>query len=79
MEKIIHNKIQCNYCKDIIESMHRRDFKSCKCGTVCVDGGHDYIRRGYTHSKNDFTELSTFEEVEDNRLQEFFDFTSRQE
>jgi hypothetical protein len=30
-----------------------------------VDGGHDYLRRGFTHSRNDFTELSVVEECED--------------
>jgi hypothetical protein len=40
------NKIQCRKCKDIIESVHRHDFKFCKCGSVFVDGGKDYIRRG---------------------------------
>ena len=40
------NKIQCRKCKDIIESVHRHDFKFCKCKSVFVDGGKDYIRRG---------------------------------
>jgi len=40
------NKAQCNKCKDIIESVHRHDFKFCKCGSIYVDGGKDYIRRG---------------------------------
>ena len=44
MEKIKTNKIQCNFCKDIIESVHRHDFKSCFCGRVSVDGGKDYMR-----------------------------------
>lgn len=57
---IICNKIQCNKCKDIIESKTRNDFKFCKCGAVAVDGGKDYLRRlGYPE---DITELSIVEE-----------------
>ncbi len=44
MQKIIENKIKCNKCGDVIESIHRHDFKFCKCGAVAVDGGHDYLR-----------------------------------
>jgi len=33
-------------CFDIIESHHRHDFVSCKCGTIFLDGGMDYIRYG---------------------------------
>ena len=39
------NKFMCNKCGDIIESTSVHDFKFCKCGTVAVDGGHDYLRR----------------------------------
>lgn len=63
MSKIIRNMIRCNTCGDTIESTSRHDFKYCKCGRVFVDGGHDYLRRGYTDSPEDFTELS--EAVED--------------
>ena len=28
-----------------IESKTIHDFKFCKCGSVAVDGGHDYLRR----------------------------------
>lgn len=39
---IFVNKIRCNKCGDIIESISVHDFKFCKCGAVAVDGGHDY-------------------------------------
>jgi hypothetical protein len=65
MQKIIENKIRCNHCNDIIESKNRHDFKFCSCKCCYVDGGHDYLRRGFTHSRNDFTELSVVEECED--------------
>ena len=57
--KIKANKIQCRHCGDIIESRYVHDFKFCSCKAVFVDGGHDYLRRGYTNSpEEDFIELS---------------------
>ena len=41
---IIRNAIRCNICGDEIESKHRHDFVTCKCGACSVDGGHDYLR-----------------------------------
>ena len=43
--KILHNRVKCLFCKDIIESKHRHDFVTCSCGRVSVDGGKDYLRR----------------------------------
>jgi len=63
MQKIHVNKIKCNKCGDIIESTHRYDFKYCKCGTVAVDGGKDYLKRCFINSSDDFTELSECEET----------------
>lgn len=40
------NKIRCNACEDVIESTHVHDFKWCKCMSVFVDGGPEYLRRG---------------------------------
>lgn len=59
--KILSNKIQCNKCKDIIESTHIHDCKWCKCGTVAVDGGHSYLKR-CTKDMDAIVELSDFEE-----------------
>lgn len=56
--KIIENKIKCNRCGEIIESKTVHDFVSCSCGCCVVDGGHNYIRRGWKYSKKDYTELS---------------------
>ena len=39
-------KIKCLKCGDIIESMHRHDFKWCSCKSVFIDGGDDYTRCG---------------------------------
>lgn len=62
MRKIIKNAVKCNHCGDIIVSEHRHDFVRCKCGCCTVDGGHDYLKRGFVNSKEDYTELSEFEE-----------------
>ena len=56
-EIIIRNAIRCNHCGDVIESTFRHDYKTCRCGCVAVDGGHDYLRR-CCKSKQDYTELS---------------------
>jgi tRNA(Ile2) C34 agmatinyltransferase TiaS len=55
--KILTNKIKCNKCGDIIESTHRHDFKFCKCQSIAVDGGREYLRRLFTKI-SDFTEMS---------------------
>ena len=39
------NMAMCVKCQDIITSEHRQDFKWCRCRTIAVDGGLDYIRR----------------------------------
>ena len=60
-EVVVTNKLQCNDCKDIIESVHRHDFKFCKCGAIGVDGGKSYLRR--VGAIRNYTELSeTYEE-----------------
>ncbi len=43
--EIIHNKIRCLCCGDVIESIHRHDYQECSCGACAVDGGKDYLRR----------------------------------
>jgi len=55
--KIIRNRIKCNRCGQIIESVSRHDFKTCKCGSVSVDGGKDYLRRSFKE-KGDYEDLS---------------------
>lgn len=56
---ILVNKIQCKKCKDIIESKHVHDFKWCKCKSIAVDGGLEYLRR--IGNFEDIIELSEFE------------------
>ena len=55
------NKIRCKHCNDIIESRHRHDFVTCKCGAVSVDGGDSYGRRLWPSGDPD----DHFEEMED--------------
>ena len=42
---ILQNKAKCKKCGQIIESKHRNDFVWCKCKSIAVDGGKDYLRR----------------------------------
>jgi tRNA(Ile2) C34 agmatinyltransferase TiaS len=46
-EIIIRNSARCLHCGDEIESTHRHDFRSCRCGNLNVDGGQEYLRRVY--------------------------------
>lgn len=62
MKKIIVNKIMCNHCGDIIESTYIHDYKQCKCGRCSVDGGHEYLKRGF-QEQNDYKDLSEIGEV----------------
>lgn len=63
MRKIIRSAIQCKHCGDVIESTHTHDLKACSCGRVHVDGGLDYLRRGFVES-DDYVELSEYAEEE---------------
>jgi hypothetical protein len=48
MEKIIKNAARCKKCGTYLESTHRHDYRTCGCpANVMVDGGKDYIRRGW--------------------------------
>lgn len=67
MRKIIRNAIRCNHCGDVIESTYRHEYVQCSCGKVAVDGGHDYLRRSYSGNRDDYTDLSEYEEVEEKK------------
>lgn len=64
---IIHNRIRCNHCGDIIESFSVHDFKRCSCGACAVDGGHEYMRRCFKNSPEDYEDLSEFKEDKESR------------
>lgn len=60
--KILTNSIRCNHCQEILVSANRYDWQQCSCGKVFVDGGREYLRRGFATDPNtDYTELSTYE------------------
>ena len=65
MKKILVNKIKCKKCGDTIESKTTHDFKFCKCGTVAVDGGKEYLKRSFI-TPDDYEELSVFDDESSN-------------
>ena len=65
MQKITHNRIRCKHCGDVIESAHVHDFKWCSCGAVAVDGGHDYLKRSFKNSPEDYEDLSEVEHCDE--------------
>ena len=62
MRRIKVNKVRCLKCEDVIESTHRHDFVTCKCGNVSVDGGKDYLKRSAL-DEGKYEELSEGEDV----------------
>lgn len=58
MKIVSRNIIRCNLCKDEIESIHRHDFKWCKCKSVAVDGGTYYLKR--LGNLEDWTDISEY-------------------
>lgn len=70
---IKRNAIRCVHCGDVIESTYRHEFKWCSCKTVAVDGGHDYLKRCFKNSPADFEELSEWEDVAPEDLDEELD------
>ena len=63
MQRIIRNAIRCKHCGDVIESMSCHYFVVCSCGCCNIDGGRDYLRRGFRYSKEDYEELSETVEI----------------
>lgn len=55
------NAAQCHTCEDVIRSVTRHDFVTCKCGGISVDGGESYNRRLF-QTVGTWTELTTHEE-----------------
>ena len=61
--RIIHNRIRCLKCGDIIESKTVHDYVECSCGACAVDGGHDYLRRcGYKEDWQEMNEIKAEDE-----------------
>ncbi len=62
MIKITRNAIRCLKCNTVIESKHVHDFVRCPCKACFVDGGHDYLRRGFNGPQEEaFEELAEHE------------------
>lgn len=62
---ILSNKIQCNKCGDIIESLSGHDFKYCSCGSVAVDGGRNVYGMRRIGNPGDWADLSEITSEED--------------
>ena len=60
---IIHNKIKCLKCGEIIESLTVHDFRSCSCGSCSVDGGTVYLKRG--GNPEDWEDLSETKRIDE--------------
>lgn len=43
--KLLLNQAKCKLCGDVIQSTSIHDIKQCKCGSISVDGGNEYVRR----------------------------------
>lgn len=44
--------IKCPYCKEIIYSRARHDFRRCSCRKIFVDGGREYLKYGGEELEN---------------------------
>lgn len=55
---IIHNRARCLICGDTIESKNRHNFVTCSCGNLSVDGGTDYLRRGFSKGRDSWVDES---------------------
>lgn len=55
MSKILVNQAKCLKCGDTPYSAYTHDFKSCKCESIAVDGGMNYLRRS--------GELDSYEDI----------------
>lgn len=77
--RIIRNAAQCVNCGHILESTHRHDYRTHECTDgrfreyhFMVDGGKDYIRRGYGGSGPGFVNKPEANYIE---LSEYHDET----
>lgn len=48
----MRNRAKCKLCNDIIESLSRTNYVSCRCGEIAVDGGTEYYRVAYHNAEN---------------------------
>ncbi len=45
--RILRNRAECASCHDVIESLSVHHHVTCRCGATFVDGGLEYLRRGW--------------------------------
>lgn len=62
LKRIKRNRAKCLVCGDVLESINTHDFRTCRCGSLSVDGGKDYIRRIFKE-EGCFKELTKIEEI----------------
>lgn len=62
LKRIKRNKAKCLICGDVVESVSTHDFRTCRCGSLSVDGGLDYIRRSFK-KEGCFEELTEMEDI----------------
>ena len=53
---IIRNAAKCRRCGDVVESKEPGQIVYCRCRSIAVDGGRDYLRR--VGAEKDIEELS---------------------
>lgn len=68
-KRILRNSAICNHCKEEIISKHGHDYVTCKCGTVSVDGGQNYLRRLFKENA-DYKDTSIYDDGEHNTRRE---------
>lgn len=63
VKRIKINRARCRKCGWVIESQSRYHLNFCGCGSIFVDGGQEYLRRGGDLAI--IEEASEWEEVEE--------------
>lgn len=58
------NAAKCLKCDTVLVSRFRHDFQTCACGDLSVDGGVDYLKRGFKDA-SEILELSIVREEVD--------------
>jgi len=60
MSQIVHNRVRCLYCGDVIESKDYYAETECKCGKIKITGGLYALKRIGVREGHDYAELSKF-------------------
>ncbi len=59
---VLKNAARCLRCRQVVESTHRREFMTCGCGNLSVDGG-----RGHTQPRRVYGDFGYEEMLETSR------------